>query len=132
MSKESPPPSPSKASAAAAAATAAEADLNIIVPSLGPDATLEQRQLAEFNQWVNRYNNYQHQLEAYWRGRLQGEVAGEGNSNNASHSKKGSINKDKWMSRYEELVSVHMMCVDRGGGKDACYAVFSLWRPLIS
>lgn len=117
MSKESPPPSPSKTAAAAAAATAVEADLNIIVPSVGPDATLAQRQLAEFNQWVSRYNNYQHQLEAYWRGRLQGEYAGEGN--NASQSKKGSINKDKWMSRYEELVSVHMMCVDRVGGNDA-------------
>lgn len=108
MSKESPSPSPAKAAAAAAAATAAEADMNIIVPSLGPDATLEQRQLAEFNQWVNRYNNYQHQLEAYWRGRLASEWGGEGGFNaNASKSKKGSINKDKWMSRYEELVSVH-------------------------
>jgi len=101
MSKESPPPSPSKAAAAAASAKQISADLNIIVPSLGPDATLEQRQLAEFNQWVNRYNNYQHQLEAYWRGRLQSEV-GEGNV--TSQSKKGSINKDKWFSRYEELI----------------------------
>ncbi len=114
MSKESPPPSPSKAAAAAASAKQISADLNIIVPSLGPDATLEQRQLAEFNQWVNRYNNYQHQLEAYWRGRLQSEV-GEGNV--TSQSKKGSINKDKWFSRYEELVSIHMMCADRARGR---------------
>ena len=112
MSKESPPPSPSKAAAAAAAATAAEANLNIIVPSLGPNATLEQRQLAEFNQWVNRYNNYQHQLEAYWRGRLQAEAAdGNNNSSVTINSKKGSINTDKWFRRYSELVSVHMMCV---------------------
>ncbi|KAK1744490.1 helicase-associated domain-containing protein [Skeletonema marinoi] len=69
MSKESPPPSPSKVAAAAAASAAVEPDFDIVVPSLGPDATLEQRQLAEFNQW----------------------------------SKKGSINTDKWMRRYEEL-----------------------------
>ncbi|KAL7498301.1 hypothetical protein ACHAWT_008679 [Skeletonema menzelii] len=101
MSKESPPPSPSKAAAAAAAATAAEANLNIIVPSLGPNATLEQRQLAEFNQWVNRYNNYQHQLEAYWRTRLT-DVIGVGAV--APQRKKGSVNKDKWRRRYEELI----------------------------
>eukprot|EP00986_Skeletonema_menzelii_P001393 scaffold374_cov133-Skeletonema_menzelii.AAC.5 len=114
MSKESPPPSPSKAAAAAAAATAAEANLNIIVPSLGPNATLEQRQLAEFNQWANRYNNYQHQLEAYWRTRLT-DVIGVGAV--APQRKKGSVNKDKWRRRYEELVSVHMMSADRGGRK---------------
>jgi hypothetical protein len=122
MSKESPPPSPSKVAAAAAASAAVEPDFDIVVPSLGPDATLEQRQLAEFNQWVHRYNIYQHQLEAYWRGRLQAE-ADDGNNNAADtfQSKKGSINTDKWMRRYEELVSVHMMCADlclRGRGSD--------------
>jgi len=105
MSKESPPPSPSKVAAAAAASAAVEPDFDIVVPSLGPDATLEQRQLAEFNQWVHRYNIYQHQLEAYWRGRLQAE-ADDGNNNAADtfQSKKGSINTDKWMRRYEELI----------------------------
>lgn len=107
MSNEPPIPSPSTAAAATAAATTAGADFNIIVPSTGPNATLEQRQLAEFNQWVNRYNNYQHQLEAYWRGRLQAETATRGDGTTvALESKKGSINKGKWFRRYEELVSV--------------------------
>ena len=111
MSKESPPPSPSIQAAAAAASSAAEANLNIIVPSLGPEATLEQRQLAEFNQWVNRYNSYQHQLEAYWRTRLT-DVIGVGAAVAPQGGKKSRTkNKDKWHRRYEELVSVHiMMC----------------------
>jgi hypothetical protein len=119
MSKESPPPSPSTAAAASAAATAAEANFNIVVPSTGPNATPEQRQLAEFNQWISRNNNYQHQLEAYWRVRLQVEVmadgdvtmGGDNSSSVAFKSKKGSVNKDKWYRRYEELVSAHMMCM---------------------
>ena len=113
MSKESPPPSPSIQAAAAAASSAAEANLNIIVPSLGPDATLEQRQLAEFNQWVNRYNSYQHQLEAYWRTRLT-DVIGVGAAVAPQGGKKSRTkNKDKWHRRYEELVSVDMMmCAD--------------------
>lgn len=118
MSEEdSPLPSPSKTAAAAAAASAVEADLTIVVPSLGPDATLEERQLAEFNNWLKRYNNYQHQMEAYWRGRLQIEASERGDGNAVtkgkeesfvtSFSKKGSINKNKWLTRYEELVSLH-------------------------
>ena len=115
MSKESPPPSPSIQAAAAAASSAAEANMNIIVPSLGPDATLEQRQLAEFNQWVNRYNSYQHQLEAYWRTRLI-DVNGVGAAVAPQGGKKSRTkNKDKWYRRYEELVSIHIMMYADGG-----------------
>jgi len=44
---------------------------------------------------------------------LQAEADdGKNNAADTFQSKKGSINTDKWMRRYEELVSVHMMCAD--------------------
>jgi hypothetical protein len=108
MSKKPPPPP------VAAAAAAAKVNVNI-VPSTAPKSTLEQRQLAEFNEWVSKYNNYQHLLENYWRGRLaaekqlrgEGGGGGGGNFGIPSKSKRGQINTDKWRRRYQELVSTH-------------------------
>lgn len=94
---------PAAAEAAQKASAAASEQLDIIVPSTAPDATLEQRQLAEFNEWVRRYNTYQHQLESYWRERLAAEgITGKGSG--AAKSRKGNVNKDKWFRRYEELL----------------------------
>ncbi len=97
---------PAAVEAAQKASAAASEKLDIIVPSTAPDATLEQRQLAEFNEWVRRYNTYQHQLESYWRERLAAEGI-TGGKGSAAKSRKGNVNKDKWFRRYEELVSVH-------------------------
>ena len=38
-------------------------------------------------------------------------MGGDNSSSVAFKSKKGSVNKDKWYRRYEELVSAHMMCM---------------------
>jgi hypothetical protein len=100
---------PAAAEAAQKASAAASEQLDIIVPSTAPDATLEQRQLAEFNEWVRRYNTYQHQLESYWRERLTAEGITGGKGSGAAKSRKGNVNKDKWFRRYEELVSVHKL-----------------------
>jgi len=100
---------PAAAEAAQKASAAASEQLDIIVPSTAPDATLEQRQLAEFNEWVRRYNTYQHQLESYWRERLAAEGVTGGKGSGAAKSRKGNVNKDKWFRRYEELVSVHKL-----------------------
>ena len=113
---------PAAAEAAQKASAAASEKLDIIVPSTAPDATLEQRQLAEFNDWVRRYNTYQHQLESYWRERLAAEGITGGKGSGAAKSRKGNVNKDKWFRRYEELVSVHnnMICLVRDVGGNRC------------
>src|SRR5210317_489762 len=112
---------PAAAEAAQKASAAASEQLDIIVPSTAPDATLEQSQLAEFNGWVRRYNTYQHQLESYWRERLAAEGI-TGGKGSATKSRKGNVNKDKWFRRYEELVSVHnMICLGpRWRGRNWC------------
>lgn len=62
-----------------------------------PRTPEEQQQLDEFNQWLFRWNNYQHQLAHYWRGRGAGHPSG---SNNTAY---GTVHYDKWQMRFQEL-----------------------------
>ena len=71
--------------------------------------TLQQRQLAEFNQWLYRWNNYQQHLAQYWQGRyhaLQQQVASGGGKVPAGKKPAGVVVGDKadmkWNMRYQE------------------------------
>ena len=74
-------------------------------------STLQQRQLAEFNQWLYRWNNYQQHLAQYWQGRYhalkQQQVASGGGKVPAGKKKPtGVVVGDKadmkWNMRYQE------------------------------
>lgn len=62
-----------------------------------PRTPEEQQQLDEFNQWLFRWNNYQHQLAHYWRGR------GAGHPSGSSNTAYGTVHYDKWQMRFQEL-----------------------------
>ncbi|KAL7536840.1 LOW QUALITY PROTEIN: hypothetical protein ACHAXR_007432 [Thalassiosira sp. AJA248-18] len=84
------------------------------VPPL-PALTLEQRQLAEFNQWLFRWNNYQQHLSHYWQGRYhalyQQAAPGGGKIQDFAKKEKGKKSSKgvdrvemKWNMRYQELI----------------------------
>jgi len=103
--------------AAVAATIAPAAALDPAQAVLHPSTTLQQRQLAEFNQWLYRWNNYQQHLANYWQGRAhalhqptadQGAGGGKvGKNKKGKKGKAGSMGDKvelKWNKRFQELV----------------------------
>lgn len=104
-----PPPPPSPAAAAGGASDEPK-----------PSTELQKSQLAEFNQWLYRWNNYQQHLSHYWQGRYHSlyeqQVASGGGGGKVKSDKKGSVKskvknagsdnkvEGKWNLRYQELV----------------------------
>ena len=71
--------------------------------------TLQQKQLAEFNGWLFRWNNYQQHLATYWQGRYNAlyahtmTAAGGGKAKKTKSGKvKGNKTEMNWMQRYQE------------------------------
>lgn len=101
---------------AAVAATAEDGALGVaaLAPEIIDPTSLRQRQLAEFNQWLFRWNDYQHHLTSYWKERYHDlysrhESAGGGDEVNTEGGKvtggkvTGKI-EEKWKFRYQELL----------------------------
>ena len=69
----------------------------------------QQKQFAEFNQWLYRWNNYQQHLAHYWQGRYHALYQQMGGGGKVK-GKKGKKNKQqtdvelKWNMRYQELL----------------------------
>lgn len=101
-----PPPAPAPLPPAAIAAAAAAAS-----GGSSTEPTEQQKQLAEFNAWLFRWNNYQQHLATYWQGRYNtlyaqtGGVPGGGGKVKKGRKKKGEEGKAdvKWTFRYNEL-----------------------------
>ncbi len=101
------PTLPPMAGAAAAAGGGAPPQL----PPPQQHATAEQqKQFAEFNQWLYRWNNYQQHLAHYWQGRYHALYQQMGGGGKVKGGKKGKTNKQqqsvelKWNMRYQELL----------------------------
>ena len=88
-------------------------------PSTEAPTPLQQKQLAEFNQWLFRWNNYQQHLAHYWQGRYHalyqqmasdGDVvvaSGGGKARKGKKGKSGELSKGdkvevKWNMRFQE------------------------------
>ncbi|KAL9178962.1 hypothetical protein ACHAXT_011935 [Thalassiosira profunda] len=112
---KSPKKSPKKGPAAAAAAKKAP-PVPPAPPAFaglvgGEKPTPQQQQLAEFNQWLYRWNNYQSHLAHYWQGRynaLAAQMAGggkvKGTKKEREAAAKGKKSDVKWNMRFQELV----------------------------
>ena len=98
--KKPPPPSDPEVAAAASAVASG---------STTTEPTLQQKQLAEFNSWLFRWNNYQQHLATYWQGRYNAlyahtmTAAGGGKAKKTKSGKvKGNKTEMNWMQRYQE------------------------------
>ena len=81
----------------------------------GPNAAVQQKQLAEFNQWLLRWNNYQQHLAHYWQGRYHalyqqvaasggGKIKGgkKGRNKSSMEGVAGDKVEIKWNMRFQE------------------------------
>ena len=102
------PPPPSDPVVAAAASAVASGSKTTTEP------TLQQKQLAEFNAWLFRWNNYQQHLATYWQGRYNAlyahTMSGGGKVKKTKSGRvKGNKTEMQWNMRYQEREFIIMM-----------------------
>ena len=103
------PPPPSDPEVAAAASAVASGSKTTTEP------TLQQKQLAEFNAWLFRWNNYQQHLATYWQGRynaLYAHTMSGGGGGKVKKTKSGKVKGNKtemqWNMRYQEREFIYL------------------------
>ncbi len=81
-------------------------------PNRVPPPSLRRKQLAEFNSWLYRWNNYQQHLASYWQGRYaalyrrggtSGGGGGEGGERGGGEEGRGRRRRASWAGRVSVL-----------------------------